>query len=64
MIITLTDPDGVKFDLETLLIDEVNGGILTDIVLTTKEHVKCKESASFVMTRIIAAKFKGVEGID
>ena len=55
MKITLTDPDGVKFDLETLLIDEVNGGIFTDIVLTTKEHVQCKESASFVMARIIAS---------
>ena len=59
MKITLTDPDGVKFELETLLIDEVNGGIFTDIVLTTKEHVQCKESASFVMARIIASKFGG-----
>lgn len=59
MIITLTDPDGVKFDVEALLIDEINGGTLTEIVLMSKERVLCKESASFVMARIIASKFGG-----
>ena len=59
MIITLTDPDGVKFDVESHLIDEVNGGTLTEIVLMSKERLLCKESASFVMARIIASKFGG-----
>ena len=61
MIITLTDPDGVKFDVEALLIDEINGGTLTEIVMNNKEHIKCKESASFVMARIIASKFRNDE---
>ena len=59
MIITLTDPDGIKFDVEALLIDEINGGPVTEIVLMSKERLQCKESASFVMTRIIASKFGG-----
>ena len=59
MKITLTDPDGIKFDVETNVIDEVNGGPVTEIVLMSKERLQCRESASFVMTRIIASKFGG-----
>lgn len=62
MKITLTDPDGIKFDIEANAIDEVNGGPVTEIVLMSKERLQCKESASFVMARIIASKFGGKYG--
>ena len=62
MIITLTDPDGIQYSIESNLIDEVSGGIPTIITLQSGEKVKCIESASFVMKYIIDAKFGSLGG--
>ena len=60
MIITLTDKDGIRFDINTLIIDEVHGSSNgTEIILSTGETVWCKESASKVMSMIVQAKFGG-----
>lgn len=60
MIITLTDKDGINFDLNTLLIEEVHGSPLgTEVILSTGETVHCKESASMVMNMIVQASFGG-----
>lgn len=61
MIITLTDKDGIKYDINTLLIEEVHGSPLgTELILSTGETLRCKESASMVMSMIVAAKFGGM----
>lgn len=61
MIITLTDKDGIRFNINTLIIDEVHGSSNgTEIILSTGETVRCKESASKVMSMIVQAKFGGM----
>ena len=60
MIITLTDKDGIRFDVNTFTIDEVHGSPNgTELILSTGETICCKESASKVMQMIVAAKFGG-----
>lgn len=60
MIITLTDKDGVQFNVNTLSIDEVHGSPSgTELILSTGETITCKESASKVMQMIVSAKFGG-----
>lgn len=60
MIITLTDKDGIRFDVNAFTIDEVHGSPLgTELKMTTGETIICKESASKVMLLIVAAKFRG-----
>ena len=60
MIITLTDKDGIQFTVNTLAIDEVHGSPLgTELIMATGEILHCKESASKVMSMIVAAKFGG-----
>ena len=46
MIITLTDKDGIRFDVNTLAIDEVHGSPGgTELIMSTGETITCKESA-------------------
>lgn len=60
MIITLTDKDGICFDVNTFAIDEVHGSPNgTELILSTGETIRCKESASKVMQMIVAAQFGG-----
>ena len=60
MTITLTDKDGIRFDVNTFTIDEVHGSPNgTELILSTGETIRCKESASKVMQIIVAAKFGG-----
>lgn len=60
MIITLTDKDGIRFDVNTFTIDEVHGSPLgTELILATGEILHCKESASKVMSLIVSAQFGG-----
>ena len=60
MIITLTDKDGIRFDVNTFTIDEVHGSPGgTELILSTGETIICKESASKVMSLIVAAQFGG-----
>ena len=60
MIITLTDKDGIRFDVNTLAINEVHGSSGgTELILSTGETIICKESASKVMQMIVSAKFGG-----
>lgn len=60
MIITLTDKDGIRFDVNTLVVDEVYGSPSgTKLKLSTGETITCKESASKVMQMIVAAQFGG-----
>lgn len=60
MIITLIDADGISFDLNTLLIEEIIGrGFRTELVLTTGEHLFCSESSTKIMKKIIDAEFGG-----
>lgn len=61
MIITLTDKDGIRFDVNTLTIDEVHGSPGgTELILSTGETITCKESASKVMQMIVSAQFGGM----
>ena len=61
MIITLTDKDGIRFDVNTMAIDEVRGSLGgTELILSTGETIRCKESASKVMSMIVAAQFGGM----
>lgn len=61
MIITLTDKDGVQFNVNTLSIDEVHGSPLgTELKMATGETINCKESASKVMQMIVSAQFGGM----
>lgn len=61
MIITLTDKDGIRFDVNTMAIDEVHGSPGgTELILSTGETICCKESASKVMQMIVAAQFGGM----
>lgn len=60
MKITLTDKDGIRFDVNTLAIEEVHGSPLgTELIMSTGETIYCKESASKVMQMIVAAQFGG-----
>ena len=60
MIITLTDKDGIRFDVNTLAVEEVHGSPLgTELIMATGETIICKESASKVMSLIVKAKFGG-----
>jgi len=60
MIITLTDKDGIRFDVNTLAVEEVHGSLLgTELIMATGETIRCKESASKVMSLIVKAKFGG-----
>ena len=60
MIITLTDKDGIRFDVNTLVVDEVYGSPSgTKLKLSTGETISCKESASKVMSLIVKGKFGG-----
>lgn len=59
MKITLTDRDGIQFDVDTEFITEVNGSDRADIILATGEKVKCEESALAIMQMLMAAKFGG-----
>ena len=60
MIITLTDKDGILFDVNTLAIDEVHGSPSgTELILSTGETITCKESASKVMQMIVSSQFGG-----
>lgn len=60
MIITLTDKDGICFDVNTLAIEEVHGSPNgTELILSTGETICCKESASKVMQMIVSAQFGG-----
>ena len=60
MIITLTDKDGIRFDVNTFTIDEVHGSPGgTELILSTGETICCKESASKVMSLIVSAQFGG-----
>lgn len=60
MIITLTDKDGIRFDVNTLAIEEVRGSPCgTELILSTGETITCKESASKVMQMIVSAQFGG-----
>ena len=60
MIITLTDKDGIRFDVNTFTIDEVHGSPGgTELILSTGETIRCKESASKVMSLIVSAQFGG-----
>jgi uncharacterized protein YlzI (FlbEa/FlbD family) len=60
MTITLTDKDGIRFDVNTLTINEVHGSPLgTELILSTGETIRCMESASKVMQMIISAQFGG-----
>lgn len=49
MKITLTDPDGIKFEIESFLINKVNSGRPTEILLDTGETVYCLEDITTVM---------------
>lgn len=61
MTITLTDKDGIRFDVNTLTINEVHGSPLgTELILSTGETIRCKESASKVMQMIVSAQFGGM----
>jgi len=60
MIITLTDKDGLQFTVNTLAIEEVHGSPLgTELIMATGETIRCKESASKVMSLIVKAKSGG-----
>lgn len=60
MIITLTDKDGIRFDVNTLAIEEVHGSPCgTELIMSTGETITCKESASKVMSMIVQSKFGG-----
>ena len=60
MYITLTDKDGIQFNVNTLLINEVNKiGGNTVIFLDTGETIECIESPSKVWKMIIDVKFFG-----
>lgn len=60
MKITLTDRDGIRFDIDTILIEEVHGSANgTEVILSTGEAILCKESASLVMKMCVDAKFGG-----
>lgn len=60
MIITLTDKDGIRFDVNALAIEEIHGSPLgTELILATGEILHCKESASKVMSLIVSAQFGG-----
>lgn len=60
MIITLTDKDGIRFDVNTLAVEEVHGSPRgTELIMSTGETITCKESASKVMSMIVQAKFGG-----
>ena len=61
MTITLTDKDGVRFDVYAFTINEVHGSPLgTELILSTGEKIYCRESASKVMQMIVSAQFGGV----
>lgn len=57
MKITLTDISGVKFNIESFVIDEVKRGTPTTLILKTGEKLTVKESASYVLKLIIEAIF-------
>lgn len=60
MIITLTDKDGVCFDIDALIIKEVHGSPKnTELVLSTGEKIYCLEPALTVMKMIINAELGG-----
>lgn len=59
MIITLTDPDGVRFQLDTVLIDQVTSGSPTQIKLVTGEAVSCLEDIVTVMHAAVQGYFGG-----
>ena len=60
MTITLTDRDGVRFDVDTRLIDEVNSSPKgTEIVLGDGERISCTESALYVMQSIVRSEYGG-----
>jgi len=62
MIITLTDKDGVEFNVEALFINEVHKkGFKTEIIMQTGEKFICNESASKVMKAILESKFGRLE---
>lgn len=59
-MITLTDRDGIFFNLSTQLIEEIHGVPSgTELVLNTGEKVYCKEHVLRVLQMISAVKFGG-----
>lgn len=57
MKITLTDPDGIKFEIESFLINKVNSGSPTEILLDTGEKLYCKEDITVVMKKAVMHYF-------
>lgn len=53
MIITLTDKDGIRFDVDTAVIQTVVfGKERTEIKLTTGKELTCKENADAFLRKV------------
>lgn len=61
MILTLTDKNGIKFDIDDSWIEEIHGTISgTRLILKTGEAILCREHQSTVLKMIVSAKFGGI----
>ena len=59
MMITLTDLSGIRFNIDTSIIDEVHGEVRAELILSTGEKLQCQENALTVMQYIVTSKFIG-----
>jgi phosphotransferase system HPr-like phosphotransfer protein len=60
MSITLTDKDGIQFNIQSSIIVGIIGTPTgTEVQLCTGETILCKEDAVSIMSTLIKAKFFG-----
>lgn len=57
MIITLTDIDGIVFDVDTDYIESVTRSSYTTIILKTGEKIKCRDKFITIASAIVKGYF-------
>lgn len=59
MMITVTDPDGIEYDVDVDLIDSVNFGEVTEIFMRTGEILHCIENYKQFCRKVVMQYVRG-----
>lgn len=59
MMITVTDPDGIEYDVDVELIELVNFGEVTEIFMQTGENLHCIENYKQFCRKVVMQYVRG-----
>lgn len=59
MMITVTDPDGIEYDVDVDLINSVNFGEVTEIFMQTGENLHCIENYKQFCRKVVMQYVRG-----